>query len=100
MLILDSSLPKPRGRGQSFNRGGVARNLTVSVEKLDIESDKNAKSMKFCIISEFKSCTILGIFMGNICIEYFRVRCLKCQQKYIPEYLCRIFMNYKICRIG
>ena len=66
MLILDSSLLKPRGRGQSLNRGHVARNVTVSMEKLDIESATNAKSTKFCIILHFKSCTILGIFMGNI----------------------------------
>ena len=53
MFILDSSLPKPRGRGQSSNTANVAKNISVSLEKLDIESASNSKSTKFCIIVHF-----------------------------------------------
>ena len=53
MFIVESSLPKPRGRGQSSHPANVVKNVSVCLDKLDIESASNSKSTNFCIIIHF-----------------------------------------------
>ena len=53
MFIVDSSLPTPRGTGQASNTANVAKNVSVSLQQLDIESASNSKSKNFCIIVDF-----------------------------------------------
>ena len=53
MFIIESSLPKPRGRGQSSNTANVVKNISVSLQKVDIESASNSKSMNFSFILHF-----------------------------------------------
>ena len=71
MFIIESSLPKPRGRGQSSNTANVTKNVSVSLQKVDIESASNSKSMNFSFILHFLYFKILGIIVGNIYSEYF-----------------------------
>ena len=53
IFVLDSNLPKVRPTGNSVNGSHVSSNVTVSVQRLDIQWPKNAKSKKLCIIFNF-----------------------------------------------
>ena len=70
MFIVEASLPKPTGRGRLSHPANVPKNVSVCLDKLDIESASNSKSMSSSIILEHITNNyggyLLGIFLWNI----------------------------------